>query len=291
MTKFGMHSLVFGDDWSESKARRACKAAAEIGYDLIEVLIFDPSSLDVTLTRRVVAEAGLEIRLGMALGPSSDISSVDPEVARSGVSDVTRCLEIASDLEAPGVSGITYAAFNVYNSPHTEAQYAQVVDAFVNLDRKAGELGVMLGIEPVNRYESYMVQTLDQAGQLIRDAGGSNLFIHMDTFHMNIEEADIPAAIKRNADYLGYSHLAESNRSRLGGGNFDFAAYFRALAVAEYRGDFTVESFSPAMLTPEIVGAVSLWRQEWSDPIELARSSLEFMKTHVQSAKMAVTPW
>ena len=71
--------------------------------------------------------------------------------------------------------------------------------ALSRLDSRAGELGVKLGLEPVNRYESYMVNTLDQGADLIRTAGGRNLFLHMDTFHMNIEEADIAAAIQRNA--------------------------------------------------------------------------------------------
>lgn len=291
MTKFGVHSLVFTDDWSEANARKACASAVEIGYDLIEVLVFDPATLDVEMTRKVVAESGLGLRLGMALGPLSDISSTDQDTAKAGVSDVSRCLEIASELEAPGVSGITYAAFNVYNAPPTRTQYDQVVEAFRGLDQRAGELGVRLGIEPVNRYESYMVQTLDQAVQLIRDAGGKNLFAHMDTFHMNIEEPDISAAIMRNAEYLGYAHVADSNRALLGGGNFDFATYFRALAAVGYEGDFTVETFSPAVLSPDIVGAVSLWREGWSDPYDAARQALALMKSQHEAAKAAVTIW
>ena len=291
MTKFGVHSLVFGDDWSETGARRACASAAEIGYDLIEVIIFDPASLDVDLTRKAVSEAGLELRLGMALGPASDISSTEPDTAKAGIADVTRCLEIASELGAPGVSGITYAAFNVYDAPPSEAQYGQVVEALRGLDGRAGELGVRLGIEPVNRYESNMIQTLDQAARLIRDVGGKNLFTHMDTFHMNIEEPDIPAAIMRNAEYLGYAHVAESNRALLGGGNFDFSAYFTALAAAGYEGDFTVECFSPAVLGSELVGAVSLWREQWTDSVEAARAALAFMKAQAEAAQAAVTPW
>src|SRR5690606_21090487 len=101
--------------------------------------------------------------------------------------------------------------------------------ALSRLDRRAGDLGVRLGIEPVNRYESYMVNTLDQASALIERAGGKNMFIHMDTFHMNIEESDIAAAIARNATRLGYAHVADSHRGALGTGNFDLQGYFRAL--------------------------------------------------------------
>ncbi len=289
--KFGVHSLVFTDDWSEAAAAAACRAAAEIGYDLIEVLIFDPRALDVKMTRRVVGAAGLEIRLGMALGLDADISSDDSATARNGEATVARCLEIASDVGAPAVSGITYAAFNSYSAPQTDGQRARVVGSLSRLDRRAGELGVKLGLEPVNRYESYMVNTLDQASIMIRDAGGKNMFVHMDTFHMNIEESDIAAAIHRNAELLGYAHLAESHRGMLGGGHFDLAGYFSALEAAGYSGDFTVESFSSKVLGAGLVGGVRLWREAWGDPVEAATTALAVMKTGHASAKASVKVW
>lgn len=289
--KFGVHSLVFGDDWSEAGASRACKTAAEIGYDLIEVLIFDPASLDIGMTGRVVRDAGLDLRLGMALGPDTDIASDEADIARCGEAMVARCIEIASELRVPAISGIVYAAFHSYGAPQTEWQWARVAESLGRLARRAGELGVRLGLEPVNRYESYMVNTLDQAAAMIRDAGGSNLFIHMDTFHMNIEEADVAAAIHRNAALLGYAHVADSNRGQLGGGHFDLVGYFRALETAGYQGDFTVEGFSSTVLGPGLVGGVRLWRQAWRDSVAAARTALDVMRTMHAMAKAGNTIW
>lgn len=289
--KFGIHALVFCDEWDEAAARRSCQAAAEIGYDLIEVLMFDPHALDVEATRNAVAETGLGLRLGMALGPDADISSHDADVAKRGEATVRRALEIASDLGAPGVSGITYAAFNSYSAPPTRAQRDGVVAALARLDSRAGELGVRLGIEPVNRYESYMVNTLDQAAELIRDVGGSNMFVHMDTFHMNIEEADMHAAIKRNAGLLGYAHVAESHRGALGSGQFDLKGYFRALAASGYGGDYTTEAFSSRVLGPDLIGGVRLWRAAFDDAMTAARSALEAMRAARDAARGAVQVW
>ena len=224
--KLGVHALVFTDQWNDDNARAACRAAAEVGFDLIEVLMFDPYGLDIALTARAVKEAGIGLRLGMALGPASDISSDDAAIAARGEATVGRALEIAAELGAPAVSGITYAAFNSYTAPQTKAQRDRVVASLSRLDARAGELGVKLGLEPVNRYESYMVNTLDQAAALIRDASGSNMFIHMDTFHMNVEEGDIAAAIQRNASLLGYAHVADSNRGYLCSGHCDLKGYF-----------------------------------------------------------------
>jgi len=289
--KLGVHALVFTDQWNDDNATAACRAAAEVGFDLIEVLMFDPYALDIALTARVVREAGIGLRLGMALGPVSDISSDDPAVAARGEETVARALEIASELGAPAVSGITYAAFGNYAAPQTRAQRDRVVASLARLDARAGELGVGLGLEPVNRYESFMVNTLDQAGAMIRDALGKNMFIHMDTFHMNIEEGDIAAAIHRNAAHLGYAHVADSNRGYLGSGHFDLKGYFCTLASAGYGGDYTVESFSSAVLSDPLVGGVRLWREAWKQPMEAARVALECMRTCRKTAQLAVSPW
>ncbi|MFO1151722.1 MAG: sugar phosphate isomerase/epimerase family protein [Alsobacter sp.] len=289
--KLGVHALVFTDQWDEPHATTACRAAAEIGFDLIEVLMFDPYALDLPLTRRAVRDAGIELRLGMALVAASDISSDDPDVARRGEATVGRALEIASDLGAPAVSGITYAAFANYAAPPTAAQRERVVASLARLDRRAGELGVKLGLEPVNRYESYMVNTLDEAAAMIRDAGAGAMFVHMDTFHMNIEEGDIAAAIRRNAALLGYAHVADSNRGALGGGHFDMKGFFCALADAGYAGDYTVESFTSKVLSPALVGGVRLWREAWADPMRAARTALEAMRSCRTAAGLAIAPW
>jgi D-psicose/D-tagatose/L-ribulose 3-epimerase len=289
--KLGVHALVFTDQWNDANATAACRAAAETGYDLIEVLMFDPYALDVALTGRAVREAGIGLRLGMALGPDSDISSDDPDVAARGESTVGRALEIASELGAPAVSGIVYAAFASYAAPPTKAQRDGVVAALSRLDARAGELGVRLGLEAVNRYESYMVNTLDQAAAMIADAGGRNMFVHMDTFHMNIEEGDIAAAILRNATRLGYAHVADSNRGYLGGGHFDLNGLFRALAAVGYDGDVTVESFSSRVLSPALVGGVRLWREAWADSLVAARLALDVMRTAQATARAATSVW
>lgn len=287
-TKFGVHSLVFGDDWTAEAALHTCRTASEIGYDLIEVLMFDPASLDRDVTRRAVRETGLGLRLGMALGADADISSQDADVARRGEETVALALEIASDLGAPGVSGICYAAFNSYSAPPTERQIDQVSAALARLDQRAGELGVRLGVEPVNRYESYLVNTLDQASALIERVGGKHMFAHMDTFHMCIEEADMTAAILRNGPHLGYAHVADSHRGALGSGNFDLRAYMRALAAAGYAGDFTFEGFSANKVGPGLVSGVRLWRAAWNDSIVVARSALEQLKGEWTAAQAAV---
>ncbi len=290
-SKIGIHSLVFGDVWDEPTARETCRMARELGFDMVEVLIFDPASLDVEATRKAVAESGLGLRLGMALGVDADISSPDPTVSARGAATVRRCLEIAADLAAPAISGITYAAFNRYASPPTPEQRHKVAGELHMLDEYAGSLGLKLGVEPVNRYESNMINSLDQAADMIRLAGAGNMFIHMDTFHMNVEEADLAGAIVRNADLLGYTHIAENNRGEIGAGTFDWATFFRALAMAGYEGDVTIEGFSSAVLGPGLIGGVGLWRQAWDDSRGAAARSLAFVRSAMAAAERSLRSW
>ncbi|WP_116134780.1 sugar phosphate isomerase/epimerase [Tropicimonas sp. IMCC34043] len=287
--KLGVHQFVFTDVWSEPNARAACRAAADIGFELFEVALpLDPGDLDAAMTRKtVVTEAGLGLRLSLVLQPATDIASATPEIAAAGEAAVIRSLELAADLDVPNVSGVTYSACTLYSAPPTEAQMQNLAAALSRIDARAGDLGVRLGLEPVNRYETSVFNTLDQAGDMIRGIGAKNLFLHMDTCHMNIDEFDIPAAIARNADLLGYTHLGESHHGVFGTGTFDFRGYFRALASAGYTGDFTVETFSPAVLTPQTAGAIRLWRRTWESSEAAATSCLAFMRTEIAAAVQA----
>lgn len=289
--KFGVHALMFGDDWSEEGAAFICRSAAGIGYDLVELLMFDPFTLDLDLTRRAAQAHGLGLRLGMALGPDADISSDDPDTATRGEETVGRALEVAAELGAPAVSGITYAAFASYGAAQTDADRRRVAERLARLDRRAGELGVKLGLEPVNRYESYMVNTLDQAAALIGEADARNMFVHMDTFHMNIEEADIAGTIARNAPLLGHAHVADNHRGAVGTGAFDLAGYFRALARAGYQGDFVAEGFSGGLAGPDLVAGVRLWRSAYSDPVAAARTAFQAMQAARNAALGATGTW
>ena len=289
--KLGVHALVFTEAWNEATARRAIDSASRIGFDLIEALIFDPDAIDPAMTRRLAADGGIEVAIGMALGPTTDISSPDTETSLRGEQMVERCLDIAAAAGASAVSGITYAAFNRYNSGPTPEHRARVLDALGRLAIKAGARGMRIGLEPVNRYESYLVNTLDAAGSIIREIGSNSLFVHLDTFHMNVEENDIAGAIARNADLLGYAHVAENHRGTLGSGTFDFRTLFRSLVRAGYGGGITVESFSTAALGPGISGGVGLWRKSWTESDAAARAALAIMRAELAAAEAANIVW
>lgn len=289
--KLGVHGLVFTDDWSETNARAAIDAAARIGFDLIEVLIFDPATADPKLIKGLARDAGIEVAVGMALSQDADMSSLDTAVARKAMETVERCLEITAEIGASALSGLVYAGLGRYTAPPTEMQRKRVVERLAVLDGKARAGGLRLGLEAINRYETNMVNTLDEAGDIIRAVGSTNMFIHLDTYHMNIEESDIAGAILRNSALIGYAHLADNHRGVLGTGTFDFTKLFRTLAHIGYAGAYTVESFSPAALSAETAGAISLWRRSWDSADTAAAAALAFMRANVETARSAQAVW
>lgn len=285
----GVHNLVFVTDWSPESARKAIFTAAEIGFDHIEVCIFDPATTDAAMTVKLARSAGIDLAAGMALGPDTDISSADPAIAAKGEKTVADCILVARDLGAPALGGVSYSALTRYWERPTEAARERVLEAYYRLADKAQAAGVRLGIEPVNRYESNMINTLAQAAEIVRKVGADKMFVQMDTYHMNIEETDIVGAIEGARDVLGYAHIGESNRSSLGSGNVNFEAYFKALARAGYAGGFTWESFSPDVVDSGITGLLALWRAPWRDNKAAAAKSLAFLRSHVASAWTAAS--
>ncbi len=153
---------------------------------------------------------------------------------------------------------------------------------------RAEAAGVRLGLEAVNRYESNVVNTLDDARWIVEQVGSDALFVHMDTYHMNIEEHDCADAIARNIQHIGHVHIGESHRGYLGSGSVDFPAFFRALAANNYNGPIVFEAFSPAVLNHDVSNALAAWRHHWTSSEDLAQRSLAFMRAQMAAAQASM---
>lgn len=182
------------------------------------------------------------------------------------------------------LAGPTFSAVQRYNTPPSQAARARIPESYARLAERAEAAGIRVGLEALNRYESNFVNTLGQAAEIVRKVGSEALFVHADLFHMNIEEQHIPTAVSEVADVLGYVHVAESNRGALGTGNTDWPAFFQALHGIGFTGPLTFESFSPAVLAPEMTSLVALWRTPWEDPDPVAQGAAQFMRRHLDHA-------
>jgi len=279
----GIHSLVFTPTWSEESVRPVFETAQEIGYDWIECLIMDADDIDTAFSRRLQEEYGIGVITTMAGNLAADMGSADLEVVARSERLLHQCLDHAAAMGSPFISGPGFSAVNRYTEPPAPAAMDRAIEIYGRVADRARSMGLRVGLEALNRYESNFVNTLGQAARIVRDAGPDVLFVHADLFHMRIEEGKFADAVADVADVLGYVHIAESHRGALGTGNTDWADFFKALAVARYTGPITFESFSPAVLGPDWAGAVALWRDPWDDPAGIALSAYMQIRDHINN--------
>ena len=133
-----------------------------------------------------------------------------------------------------------------------------------------------------------MINTGAQAVDFIKDTGSDNIKVHLDSYHMNIEEGDLAASIRACGDMLGYFHVGESHRGYLGTGTIDFRTIFRSLNDIGYTGTLTFESFSSAVVDPNLSNALAVWRNLWSDGEDLATHAKAFMDSELYAASQRV---
>jgi D-psicose/D-tagatose/L-ribulose 3-epimerase len=281
----GVHAYVWVERWSREDCRRAVWATAEAGFDLIEIPLLDPSSVDVDDTRQVLEEHGVQAACSLGLAAETDISSDDPAAVTAGRRLLDDALWATRQLGATMLTGVLYGRLGRYTEPLTTSGRTNAVATIRELCAAAAPEGITIGLEPVNRYETNGLNTAEQALRFIDDVGTDNLAVHLDTFHMNIEEADLASPVHACAERLGYVHLGESHRGALGTGTVDFPSFFAALAQAGYTGPITFESFSSAAAAPELSSTLCIWRESWTDAMAVARAATRFV--HEQSAAAA----
>ncbi|MEV4640928.1 sugar phosphate isomerase/epimerase family protein [Actinoplanes sp. NPDC049548] len=273
----GVHALVWAGDTSPASVAYAVSQTAKTGFDLLEFSLHDSLNLDVAATRALLKEHGLQVACSRGLAFDADVSSADPAVVERGARLLHDSLAITHDLGGTHFTGALYSALGKYGAPLTEAGRANVVRVLRDLAEEARTRGMTLGLEVCNRYETNVVNTARDALRLADDIGADNVLVHLDTYHMNIEEDDLVRPVREVGDRLGYVHIGENHRGYLGSGHLDFTSFFHALADIGYTGPITFESFSSAVVARGLSNDLAIWRNLWSDGEDLARHARAFM--------------
>lgn len=285
MNTLGVHALVWTGGWTEPEARHAISSSATAGFDLIEIPVLDPGSVDSVMTRRLLEEYGLDVTCSLGLTLDADISSADEAVAARGLSLLRDALRVARDVGSEQLCGILYSALAKYPAPLAPEGRRNCVDALRALADEGEAMGVRLNLEIVNRYETNVINTADEALALIDDIGSPNVRVHLDTYHMNIEETDFATPVARCGGRLGYVHVGEGNRGYLGAGTVDWTTFFDALVRVDYQGVITFESFSSAVVMPGLSNTLAIWRNLWTDGMDLARRARVFVTDGMEAAR------
>jgi len=280
----GVHALVWVGGWNNAQATEAIKNSAEAGYGLIEIPALDPKSIDVEHTSKTLKEYGLKGACSLGLSFDADINNEDSEVVKRGEARLMDALTVVERLGGDYLGGVVFSALGKYPKPTTPKAIENATNSLRRLAQEAGKRGITVGLEPVNRYESNLLNTGQQALDMISHIGEKNVVVHLDVYHMNIEEQDLVSPVVAAGPQLGYVHIGASHRGPLGTGNVDFDSFFGALAKIGYKGTITFESFSSAVVSPELSNTLGIWRNLWTDNKSMAKSAREYMEAKIIAA-------
>ncbi|CAA9447997.1 MAG: D-tagatose 3-epimerase [uncultured Rubrobacteraceae bacterium] len=270
---FGAHAFIWAGEWTREGAERVISGAAEVGLDFVEIPLLDPTSIDVEHTRSLLDRYGLGCSCSLGLPLELHLPS-NPEGARRFLEGA---LEATAALGSPVLTGCLYTHVGTLTGkPPEPAELGIVARTLKQVARRAAEYGVELGIEAINRYETYLVNLASQADELLNRIDEPNVFVHLDTYHMNIEEKGFYEPIVSLGSRLGYIHLSESDRGTPGTANVHWDEVFRGLEDIDYGGDLAMESF--AAVNEDLIGATALWRDVVGNPDILVRDGIAFLR-------------
>ena len=281
----GVHALVWAGDTTPASVEHAIRKTKETGFDLLELSLHDSTNLDVQAARDALRSAGLGVACSRGLAFDADVSSDDADVVARGEKLLHDSLAVTHELGGTHFTGALYSALGKYDRPLTDAGRDNVVTVLRGLAQEAQRRGMTLGLEICNRYETNVINTARDALRLADDIGEDNVLIHLDTYHMNIEEDDLVRPTQEVADRLGYVHIGENHRGFLGSGHLDLTGFFHALADVGYTGPITFESFSSAVVAPNLSYNLAIWRDLWTDGGAIALHAHRFTTAMIEAAQ------
>lgn len=235
--------------------------------------------VDSARLRDRLQQLGLDCSVCGAFGPTRDLSSEEASIRASAFDYLCALVDTVEAVGARVVNGPMYSAVGkarLLPAGERRAEWQRAMEGLRRAAAYAGEHGVRLAIEPLNRFETDMINTAAQGLEMIEAAGAANLGLHLDTFHMHLGEKDSAAAIRLAGRRLFHFHACENDRGVPGTGQVHWQAIAQALKQVDYRGAVVIESFTPDL--EEIARAVCLWRPIAPDQDTIARDGLKFLR-------------
>lgn len=274
----GVNAWVWCSPFDSTSVALVARAAA-MGFDVFTMPVEEPELIDVAAMKAALAEHPLRLHVSGAYGPTRDLTHEEPRVRQQSLDYIRDTLKICEQLGVKLLVGPAYSAVGKRRkipSAQREAEWALAVAGLQQAGRMAADHGVTLAIEPLNRFETDLVNTAAQVKRLIADVGLDSVRIHLDTFHMNIEEQNVYDAIVLAGDDLVYVDASESDRGTPGKGQVHWEEVARGLRDIHYRGDCVIESFTPDCVA--IADAAAIWRPLAPSQDLLASDGVKFLK-------------
>ncbi len=279
MARLGLHTFVAAPKWDVTAMRALLPKLVAHKVRVLEIPLLDPAEINVAETRAFLDEAGIAPVCSLGIPPGIDVIAD----AEGALAFLEPAFNVASGVGAFALTGVTYGTIGrVSGAPRTQVEFDGTARFIARAAAVAKSHGLKLGIEPCNRYETHIMNTGADGRAYCEAVGAENVFIHLDTYHANIEEVSFARGIRDCGEFLGYVHLSESHRGTPGAGTIDWLAVYRTLAEIGFDGITTLESMNH--VHPAIAAALAIWRPVAAHPNEVIDVGLPFLHRTAQGA-------
>ena len=277
--KYGMNLLLWTGDLTEAHLP-VLESLKKMGYDGVELPLFAPDPDKWAKWRKPLDDLGFERTAVTIRTEENNPISPDAAVRAKGVAANKLTLDACAAVGAQSLVGPYHSAIGSFSGAGPTAdEWKWGVDSMRQVAEHAGKVGVTLAVEPLNRFEIYLLNCVKDAVRFVRDVNHPSCRTMYDSFHANIEEKNVAAAIKEVAPVCAHVHISENDRGTPGQGGVNWKATFDTLKEINYDGWLVVDAFGLAL--PEIAAATKIWRRMYSSEEQLAKDALAFMKSQV----------
>jgi D-psicose/D-tagatose/L-ribulose 3-epimerase len=277
--RLGINTFLFTSPFT-TKSTKLFPQFKKWGFATVEIPIEDPSHIDPEKVKGALDKNGLVCGSVCAcMGPDRDFRGTAQQ-QRTAMKYMKQVLDQMAALDCPSLIGPVYSSVGRADAvppPEYKQQWKTVVKNLREICQYAEDRGRQLCLEPLNRFETDFINTCDQALEMLAAVNSPALKLHLDTFHMNIEEKDQAAAIRKAGSRLGHFHACGSDRGTPGGDHIDWPGIAGALNKIGYRGDVVIESFTTDVKV--IARAAAIWRRIEPTRDEIAVKGLKFLKS------------
>ena len=276
----GVNTWVWTSPLTDARLADLAPRLVQWGFDVVELPVEELGDWDAETTRRLLDDLGLRASVALVMPPGRELVATDTDTLRHTQDYLRAVVDAAATVGAPVIAGPAYASVGrTWRMTPAEraGTVAELTAALGPVAEHARAAGVLVGIEPLNRYETSLVNTVDQALEVVADLPADAVGIALDVYHLNIEERDVPAAVRRAGDRIVHVQVCANDRGAPGADHLDWPGILTALDDVGHTGPLVIESFTAE--NASIATAASIWRPLASSQDALATEGLAFLRS------------
>lgn len=278
MVKTAIHAGVWSTDPDPNNVGRVLHEVSATGFECLAIPLRNLPSMQPAALARAFERAGVAALGTTGMPAGADVSSEDPDRRQRGEDHLRNVVAVARDIGVEQLNGVLYGPLGHAGQPVGADARQRSAEIIARIAETAASSGVRLCVELVNRYETAMLNSVDQALEYLALVDHPNVRLHLDTYHMAIEERDPAAAVRAALPVLGYFELDQSHRGRLDEGSLDLRAMAQPVRLADYAGLVGVEAFARSRLASDHANVLSVWRDQFEDGTDLARNAMALIR-------------